>query len=97
MANDIAEASRGDPLPPLRENTVFPESLSRRLTLDEGYAVQFELLERRKARGDVHCRLEGRPDLPGPCSFSRESMSPVWVTSSKPGTSPRRPCSASTS
>ena len=53
MANDIAGAAEAI-LAALRENTVFPESLSRRLTLDEGYAVQFDLLRRRKARGDVH-------------------------------------------
>ena len=53
MENDIAESAEAI-LAALMENTVFPESLSRRLTLDEGYAIQFELLEQRKARGDVH-------------------------------------------
>ena len=53
MVNDIAEAA-GAILAALNENTAFPEHLSRRLSLDEGYAIQFELLRRRKAQGDVH-------------------------------------------
>ena len=53
MANHVAEAAEAI-LAALRENTGFPEHLARRLTLDEGYAVQFELLRRRKAQGDVH-------------------------------------------
>ena len=53
MANDIAEAA-GAILASLNENTAFPEHLARRFSLDEGYAVQFELLRRRKAQGDVH-------------------------------------------
>ena len=53
MANDIADAAKAI-LAALNENTMFPEHLSRRLSLDEGYAVQFELLKRRKAQGDVH-------------------------------------------
>lgn len=53
MANDVAGAA-GAILAALKGNTPFPEDLSRRFSLDQGYAVQFELLERRKAHGDVH-------------------------------------------
>ena len=53
MANDIAEAARAI-LAALQDNTSFPDDLSRRFSLDEGYAVQFELLKRRRAHGDVH-------------------------------------------
>ena len=53
MANDVAEAAEAI-LAALKENTGFPEHLSRRFSLDEGYAVQFELLRRREAQGDVH-------------------------------------------
>ena len=95
MANDIAESAEAI-LAALNGNTAFPEHLSRRFSLDESYAVQFELLRRRQARGDVH--VGWKVGLtPGPCSFSREFTSPAWVTWLKPGTSPRRPCSASTS
>ena len=47
---DVAEAI----LAVLKDNTEFPGSLSRRFSLDEGYGVQFELLKRRVAQGDVH-------------------------------------------
>ena len=53
MANDIDDAAEAI-LAALKENTVFPENLSRRFSLDQGYDVQFELLKRRKVQGDVH-------------------------------------------
>ena len=53
MVNDIADAAEAI-LTALKDNTEFPGSLSRRFSLDEGYDVQFELLKRRKAAGDVH-------------------------------------------
>ena len=53
MANDIAEAAEAM-LAALKGNTMFPEHLARRFSLDQGYDVQFELLGRRKAQGDVH-------------------------------------------
>ena len=53
MVNDIADAGEAI-LAALKENTALPENLSRRLSLDQGYDVQFELLKRRKAQGDVH-------------------------------------------
>ena len=53
MANDIAEAAEAV-LAALNGNAALPEHLSRRFTLDQGYAVQFELLRRRKTQGDVH-------------------------------------------
>ena len=53
MANDIAEAAEAI-LATLKGNTMFPGNLSRRFSLDRGYAVQFELLKQRKAQGDVH-------------------------------------------
>ena len=53
MQNEIADAAEAI-LAALSENTAFPESLSRRFSLVQGYDVQFELLKRRKAQGDVH-------------------------------------------
>ena len=53
MVNDISDAAAAI-LAALNKNTVFPESLSRRFSLVQGYDVQFELLKRRKAQGDVH-------------------------------------------
>ena len=53
MEYDIADAPETI-LAALNKNTVFPESLSRRFSLAQGYEVQFELLKRRKAQGDVH-------------------------------------------
>ena len=53
MTNDIADAAEAI-LAALKEDTVFPTSLSRRFSLDQGYDVQFELLKRRKVQGDVH-------------------------------------------
>ena len=53
MANDVADAAEAM-LAALKGNTVFPEHLSRRYSLDQGYDVQFELLKRRKGQGDVH-------------------------------------------
>lgn len=53
MEHDIADAAEAI-LAALKNNTVFPESLSRRFSLVQGYDVQFELLKRRKAQGDVH-------------------------------------------
>lgn len=53
MEYDISDAAEAI-LAALNENTVFPESLSRRFSLARSYDVQFELLKRRKAQGDVH-------------------------------------------
>jgi len=53
MVNDIADAAEAI-LAALKDNTEFPGNLSRRFSLDEGYDVQFELLKRRVAQGDVH-------------------------------------------
>ena len=53
MVNDIADAAEAI-LAALKENTEFPGSLSRQFSLDQGYEVQFELLNRRRAEGDVH-------------------------------------------
>ena len=53
MVSDIADAAEAM-LAALKGNTVFPESLSRRFSFVQGYDVQFELLKRRKAQGDVH-------------------------------------------
>ena len=53
MANDIDDAAEAM-LAALKGNTMFPEHLSRRYSLEQGYDVQFELLRRRKAQGDVH-------------------------------------------
>ena len=53
METDIIDAAEAI-LTALEEDTAFPESLSRRLSLDQGYDVQFELLKRRQTRGDVH-------------------------------------------
>ena len=53
METDISDAAEAI-LTALEEDTTFPENLSRRFTLDQGYDVQFELLKRRQTRGDVH-------------------------------------------
>ena len=53
MAHDIADAAEAL-FAALTGNTMFPGNLSRRFSLDQGYDVQFELLKRRQAKGDVH-------------------------------------------
>ena len=93
MEYDIASVAEAI-LAALKQNTAFPESLSRRFSLAQGHDVQFELLKRRKARGDVHVgRQVGLTSRA--CNFSKAFTSPVWVTWSKPDTSPRQRCSAS--
>ena len=78
MVNDIADAAEAI-LATLKENTALPENLSRRFSLEQGYDVQFELLKRRKAQGDVHVGWKVGLTS-GPCSFSKEFTSPVSVT-----------------
>lgn len=53
MEYDISDAAEAM-LSALQRNMVFPESLAHQFSLAQGYDVQFELLKRRKALGDVH-------------------------------------------
>ena len=54
MVNDIADAAEAI-LVALNKNTVFPESLSRRFSLVQGYDVQHDCLQAGRSNRDPGC------------------------------------------